>query len=141
MAHISGYDGSIVMGTAGDTEFGPSQTNTVKLQTWTVRQKVDTFTAMAKGDAWKAKFATAADWTATVTFLMQDAAASDELAIRKAATAAKAMTNVDFITTGGDKFEGSGYAAGVDIDDPLDAPVTVTVEIEGNGALTYTAGG
>jgi len=137
MAHVSGYEGSLVLGTAGDTEFGPSAT-TVKVESWTIRQTVDSFTAMAKGDAWKTKFMTAADWTATCTFLLQTTMVSTELDIRKDTTAPKAMTALDFVTATGDKFEGTGWVSRVEIDDPVDGPAKVTVEIEGDGPLTST---
>jgi len=138
MAHVSGYDGTISYTAAADAIFGPTDGTTVELESWTLRQTTDTFSAFAKGEAHKTKFATASDWTATVTFLIQDGLVSTELDIRKAATAPKQVTSLQLHTTTQDFFAGEGYVSSIEIDDPLDGPVRVTCEIEGNSAIVST---
>ena len=135
MAHLSGYDGTIAFGSsASDTVFEPDQTNSVKLQSWVVRQRTDTFRVKAKGDIVYKKFATVSGWSAECVFLIQDGLVATELDI-KVVTGAKIATAVVFTTATNDTYTGTGITSSIDIDDPLDGPAVVTVGITGNGEL------
>lgn len=142
MAHRSGYGGTITLGTAADTEFGPTATE-IALQTWNVVAETDTFEAYAKGDSFVETFNTGTRWSATITALMESGAAAAKLDIRKAATAAKAMgdyggTLVKFNVVSGTYLTGGGWVTDVSFDDPLDGPVIATITMEGDRDLEVT---
>lgn len=142
MAHQGGYGGTITLGVAADAEFGPTSTE-IALQRWDVVAETDTFGAYAKSDAFETTFNTGTRWRATIEALMETGAAATKLDIRKAATAAKAMTAVKFHAQSGagtdNYLTGSGFVTSVDFDDPLDGPVLATFEMEGDGGLTFTS--
>ena len=139
MAHLSGYTGSLTYSTpASNVLFSPTDASVI-LQSWTVTQTTDTHEAIAKGDIGVTTFPMASRWTGTATYLQQDtvAAANDgDLAIREDSTG-KAIA-VSFVTDTGDSYDGTGFVTSISTDDPLDGPVTVTVEFTGNGILAQT---
>lgn len=144
MAHLSGYTGNISFtGAASDTIFSPTLGTDLEIQAWSIRQTTDEFGVSSKSEAWEVTFGTASEWTATATFLLEDSiVAPFDVEIRGSGTTdAEKTFDATFITTTGEKYAGVGIVANIVTDDPLDGPVTVTVELEGNGELTFAGTG
>ncbi len=142
MPLVSGYTGSLTWtGTESDVIFAPATTD-VKLQSWSIRQTTDEFGVSVKGDSWETTFGTASEWSATATYLLQDTivAAGLSVEIRGASSGPKTF-NGTFVTTTGESYTGIGFVTGMTTEDPLDGPVTVTVELEGDGKLEFAGTG
>lgn len=132
--YLSGYDGTITL-----TGTGAPKTN-IALESWVVRQRTEEIQAFAKGDAWKTKFGTASEWSATIVFLLQEAFPA----------ASEGLTNAtvdpaEFINKSGttdQAWVGVGFISSFEVENPIDGPDKVTAEITGTGALvptTYSA--
>lgn len=143
MAHISGFTGAIAFGGASsDTNFNPAASS-LTVQSWGLTQNTDTHEAYAKNESWATTFYAGSSWTGTATFLAEDALAANNMdfEIRAAGEVGKAFTSIQFeFVSGADYFTGSGIVTGMTMDNPLDGPVTVTVNFTGDGSLTATVG-
>lgn len=146
MGHMSGFGGTLTLDTASNTEFGPISTGgsaDIGLQRWTVTAETDTFEAYAKGDSFVETFNTGTRWRATIEALMESTMAATNLDIRLDGQAAKTMgdgtDHVKFFTQGDNYLLGKGFVTSVDFDDPLDGPVVVTIEMEGDGTLDFVS--
>lgn len=146
MSHMSGYGGTLTLGTAAATEFGPVSTGVspdIGIQRWVVIAETDTFEAYSKGESFVTTFNTGTRWRATIEALMESTMAAANLDIRLDEQIAKTMgdgtDHVKFFTQADNYLLGKGFVTAVDFDDPLDGPVTATIEMEGDGALDFTS--
>lgn len=147
MAHVSGYVGTITFtGTMGDDVWkGGNSLSALKVTEWSINMTSGSFEAAAKSDPWVTTFTIGAEWTSTCTFLFQDSwGTNDSEALVRAATFTIKKAQIAFVSSG-DSWTAqtaNGYAIvkNMKVNDPLDAPVTMTVELEGEGPLLFTAG-
>jgi hypothetical protein len=141
MPHLSGYAGAVTFtGGGSDTVFGPT-TSELKLNSWEITQETDSFEAKSKGDAWYSTFPTASRWFGTMTFLVQDMLANDQvedMEIRGSGLtdAVKTFDAVFKTSADGDAYTGQGIITRMRTTDPLDGPVEQVVEFKGGSTLT-----
>lgn len=136
MAHRSGYGGSVSFTSPESaTEYAPNLTTAMKVVSWSVDQRNKSFQAYAKSEDFVVTFGTAGEWVATIEFLVQDTVNADALEVRGAGATPKILTTFSLRMDANDRVTGSGVLTKLQINDPLDGPVTATCEVAGDGIL------
>lgn len=103
---------------------------TLKIRSWTVDATADVAEVTAMNDSWKEYLAGVKDWTATVELLWDSTIDATDLGILGTEIAC------DFdMSSGGADFGGDGIVTGMSFSTPADDAITVTVNIQGTGAL------
>lgn len=140
MAHRSGYGGSVnFTSPESSTEYAPNTTTAMKVLAWSCDQRTKNFQAYAKSEDFVVTFGTVSEWIATIEFLVQDTANTDALEVRMASATPKILTSFSLRMDTSDRLAGSGILTRLQVNDPLDGPVTATCEVAGNGMLAGAA--
>lgn len=130
MAHLSGFDGSVIGDLVGTGELA------LKIEAFDVDDDADVIEARAKTDAGYTRFLGARKWSGTIEFLVQDDAIAASL------EAGQTITDIEFVLKASAtalSLKGSGFLSNVKTSSPIDGPVKGTATIVGNGVLTQAA--
>ena len=103
---------------------------TLKIKSWTVDATVDTAEVTVMADTWKEYLAGVKDWTATVELVWDSTIDATDLAL----LGTTAACDFDLISGGAD-IGGIGFITGVSFNTSVADAITVTVNIQGSGAL------
>lgn len=87
--------------------------------------------APRQGTTYRPKVAGISDWRGTVEFLLDTSETSGDMATGQELT-------IRWSVSAGQYWEGTAIVRSYNISDPLDGPVLVMAEIEGNSDLTMT---
>ena len=102
---------------------------TLKIKSWTVEATADVADVTVLGDTWKEYLAGCKDWTATLDCVWDDSIDATDLAVLGTEVAC------DFDMAAGADFGGQGIVTGMSFSTPVDGAVTMTLNVQGTGAL------
>lgn len=113
--------------------------NTVSdIPSWSIDLGADMLDATVLGDDWKKVLPGLKEWSASVDGNWNVASdANGQKAIQDAYLNASPLA-LKFYVNSTNYYSGSGYVTGLSIEDPVDGEVSFGIEIQGNGALSYT---
>lgn len=124
---LAGKNGSLRIGTETVT----------RIQNWSLDLNLDTYETTALGDDWKEFISGLKEWSASAEGkwnIVNDAAG--QKALQDAYLAGNSVT-LRLYVNATKYYEGTAFISSLGMEDPVDDVVSISMEFQGSGALTY----
>lgn len=127
------------MAVAGKAGKMALSTNTVAdIQNWTLDAGFEMLEDTALLDSWKTFVSGLGEWSASAEgSWVVDSDTNGQTAIQTAFLAGTTVS-LRLYTNSSNYYSGTAYITGLSIEDPVDGLVTISIELQGSGALSYT---
>ena len=126
MAAIAGKDGKAQL----------SSNDIANVVNWSLDVGIDMADITALGDEWKENLPTLSEWSGSLECSFDQADTNGQVALRTAALA-KTQITVNLYVNATNYYSGSAYVSSLGVETPVDDKVSMSVELTGDGALTY----
>lgn len=130
-----------VAGKNGKVCIGDSPKKIVGIKNWSLELSLETLETTALGDDWKNYITGLKEWTASSEGDYEvPVDANGQAALQEAFLTGETVTVQLFVDTT-NYYTGTAYINSLSIEDPVDDVVTISIEMTGNGALSFETNG